>query len=328
MHANAALDPMTIEQACSNDSFERPSFAHVLRDVTAQPSGFTGTLRLDPEHGFFFDHPLDHVPGSLLLAAVLQLVDIAGGERELYVSSLAASFTRFCELDRPVVIDASPLRRESSDAFSSRCHVRQSGECLGAARVELRRCSGAVTGALQPRALPPRVDPRLVHRSRLENVLLGAAPANPLTCEILPVGAAHFLAADRGASPLYLLEAARQFCTLLSHRALDVPLDSQLVLLDIQLCTQLAVKRCEGLSLRAERCCRDGGSGSPKLCFEVTISAAEAVVARVSLEARAFERATFERIRAKQRRSRTAPAAPRQPTRDEVAASRKSARNS
>ncbi|MGW0599004.1 ScbA/BarX family gamma-butyrolactone biosynthesis protein [Streptomyces sp. NPDC002776] len=62
-------------------------------------------LRVDTAHPVFFDHPLDHVPGMLLLEAARQAVQVVSGGKSVPVS-YRATFDRYAELDRPTWIEA------------------------------------------------------------------------------------------------------------------------------------------------------------------------------------------------------------------------------
>lgn len=64
-------------------------------------------LRVDTAHPVFFDHPLDHVPGMLLLEAAGQAARVVGGGRCAPVS-FHATFDRYAELDQPTWIEAEP----------------------------------------------------------------------------------------------------------------------------------------------------------------------------------------------------------------------------
>ncbi|MER6629557.1 ScbA/BarX family gamma-butyrolactone biosynthesis protein [Streptomyces sp. NPDC000987] len=75
-------------------------------DVALAPPGPAGRLRLrvDTAHPVFFDHPLDHVPGMLLLEAAGQAARVCTAGRRSPVS-FHASFRRYAELDRPVRVE-------------------------------------------------------------------------------------------------------------------------------------------------------------------------------------------------------------------------------
>jgi hypothetical protein len=65
--------------------------------------GYHADLVVDTDHPVFFDHPLDHVPGTLLVEAHRQVAAAALTERlgwaEPGLSSVEVSFDAFCELD-------------------------------------------------------------------------------------------------------------------------------------------------------------------------------------------------------------------------------------
>jgi hypothetical protein len=77
-------------------------------DVVLAPSGRPDLwrLRVDTAHPVFFDHPLDHVPGTLLLEAARQAVRArTAGTRS--PASFRIAFHRYAELDEPAWIAAA-----------------------------------------------------------------------------------------------------------------------------------------------------------------------------------------------------------------------------
>ncbi|MCX4765703.1 ScbA/BarX family gamma-butyrolactone biosynthesis protein [Streptomyces sp. NBC_01275] len=65
-------------------------------------------LRVDTAHPVFFDHPLDHVPGMLLLEAARQAAWLRRtGERP--PAAYYAVFLRYAELDEPIWIEAKAV---------------------------------------------------------------------------------------------------------------------------------------------------------------------------------------------------------------------------
>ncbi|MFF3848848.1 ScbA/BarX family gamma-butyrolactone biosynthesis protein [Streptomyces sp. NPDC002328] len=67
-------------------------------------------LRVDTGHPVFFDHPLDHVPGMLLLEAARQAARLRTGPERAPVA-YGARFHRYAELDEPVWIETSGGQR-------------------------------------------------------------------------------------------------------------------------------------------------------------------------------------------------------------------------
>ncbi|MFC5213452.1 ScbA/BarX family gamma-butyrolactone biosynthesis protein [Streptomyces coerulescens] len=77
-------------------------------DVVLAPSGHPDRwrLRVDTGHAVFFDHPLDHVPGMLLLEATRQAVRARTADGPRTPVSFHALFHRYTELDLPAWIEA------------------------------------------------------------------------------------------------------------------------------------------------------------------------------------------------------------------------------
>ncbi len=69
-------------------------------------------LRVDTAHPVFFDHPLDHVPGMLLLEAARQAVRAGTRTRHRHRTpvSFRTVFHQYAELDRPVWIETPATR--------------------------------------------------------------------------------------------------------------------------------------------------------------------------------------------------------------------------
>lgn len=64
-------------------------------------------LRVDTAHPVFFDHPLDHVPGMLLLEAARQAVRAGTLSRHRTPVSFRTVFHQYAELDRPTWIEVT-----------------------------------------------------------------------------------------------------------------------------------------------------------------------------------------------------------------------------
>jgi hypothetical protein len=78
-------------------------------DVLLSPGDRPGRwlLRVDTAHPVFFDHPLDHIPGMLLLEAARQAVRAHGGAERRAPVSFHATFHQYAEFDRPVWMEVS-----------------------------------------------------------------------------------------------------------------------------------------------------------------------------------------------------------------------------
>ncbi|MDQ4501342.1 AfsA-related hotdog domain-containing protein [Sinomonas sp. ASV322] len=79
-----------------------PSSSAVLAPGNGEPNSWS--LVVDTAHPSHFDHPLDHVPGSLLLDAARSAMRTALGQPEAEPASIDASFAHFVELAEPTEV--------------------------------------------------------------------------------------------------------------------------------------------------------------------------------------------------------------------------------
>ncbi|MER5858141.1 MULTISPECIES: ScbA/BarX family gamma-butyrolactone biosynthesis protein [unclassified Streptomyces] len=115
-----------------------------LQDIVLSPTEDSARwqLRVDTSHPVLFDHPVDHVPGMLLLEAVRQAghaMDPAQAGAALPVS-LDVSFNRYVEFDEPCWIEAEQIPTTSSSSGARRTlrvNARQKGSFAFNATAEL-----------------------------------------------------------------------------------------------------------------------------------------------------------------------------------------------
>lgn len=170
-----------------------------------------GFIRVDCQDPVFFDHPLDHVPGMLLVVAGLELAEHATMLRPANVS-FRLTFTKFCELDAPVEVNAT--RKTGGNPLE----FIQSGRSI--ARGLLGRRETALPAELAP--VPAfgngSIASELVHRADPGNVSI-----SPLTVEAGRVWVrVHEQAVIGGIPPrasavASVIEAARQFTIAILH---------------------------------------------------------------------------------------------------------------
>ncbi|MFJ8754750.1 ScbA/BarX family gamma-butyrolactone biosynthesis protein [Streptomyces sp. NPDC102441] len=95
-------------------------------------------LRVDTTHPIFFDHPVDHVPGMVLLEAARQAAHASTGMPDALVVALDSTFTRYVELDAPCLIEASPSRPDASGGVRVTVEGTQQGQAVYSAELVLR----------------------------------------------------------------------------------------------------------------------------------------------------------------------------------------------
>lgn len=93
-------------------------------------------LRVDTSHPIFFDHPLDHVPGMLLIEAARQAVRAATGCPDADFARFEAEFVKIVELADPAELAVSVPGAGSRDPLEVR--VLNGGEVLMLLRAAVR----------------------------------------------------------------------------------------------------------------------------------------------------------------------------------------------
>ncbi|WP_280382822.1 ScbA/BarX family gamma-butyrolactone biosynthesis protein [Nocardia wallacei] len=96
----------------------------VIGPVRRRGAAAAAALVADTAHPFLFDHPLDHVPGSLLIEAARQTASAVLMPRPPRLRRVASTFDRFVELDRAAECIAEIV---ASAPPTIRCVIRQSG---------------------------------------------------------------------------------------------------------------------------------------------------------------------------------------------------------
>lgn len=107
-------------------------------DVVLSPLAEQGRwqLRVDTRHPVLFDHPLDHVPGMLLMEAARQASAVFLGRPCLPVG-LTNEFARYAELDAPCVIEVCALPRDDRGRERLLVTGRQEGDVVFTSAVTL-----------------------------------------------------------------------------------------------------------------------------------------------------------------------------------------------
>jgi hypothetical protein len=203
--------------------------ADIITPVVQESGRREARLVIDQEHPFFFDHPLDHVSGTLLVTGLLDLL-----RAELVAVPrirLSVKFVRICELDRPVALVAE---QGAGAGWSLRGMQDGHVVCVGAADLLDGEPVALAESDVDP--VPP-MPKSLVHRANDANVVLGAPSVDPVWLDVPLVGppAGHFLLrhGEHSYDPDELIEAGRQLATAAGHQCHGRLADDQLVWLGV-----------------------------------------------------------------------------------------------
>ncbi|MCF3124270.1 hypothetical protein IPZ68_31845 [Streptomyces arenae] len=200
----------------------------------SQDSGRTSArLLVDKEDSFFFDHALDHVPGILVVAGLLDVIrPECEGLRPDGRIKLGLDFHKFCELDDDIRVAAAPSEAGAEDGSAWDLAAE-----LGASAASAVSGSAVLHRKSSERFVPaaPAQDgeslsaAELAHRDRIENSLLGAVwwGGDRLVARVQRPPEGHPL---RTRPLAELIEAARQFATLIGHVGYDRPIGDKFIL--------------------------------------------------------------------------------------------------
>ncbi|MFE4513130.1 ScbA/BarX family gamma-butyrolactone biosynthesis protein [Kitasatospora sp. NPDC056783] len=102
---------------------------HDPADVVLSPTGEPGRwlLRTDADNRTYFDHPVDHVPGLVLIEAAQQASRALTRAAPLEPYSVSTAFSRYVEFDEPCWIEAAPVSADSRLSSAVRVTGRQGG---------------------------------------------------------------------------------------------------------------------------------------------------------------------------------------------------------
>jgi hypothetical protein len=97
-------------------------------------------LRILTEHPVLFDHPLDHVPGMLVLEGTRQASRVALGWPDAHLTTCNIAFSRFIELGEPSSVRAT-VRQRSAASASVLMVLTQAGHAAAQGTVTITKIS-------------------------------------------------------------------------------------------------------------------------------------------------------------------------------------------
>jgi hypothetical protein len=124
--SRALAQPLSLTQPVEAATVGRIVPGDVVLSPTDRPLRWQ--LRADTRHPVLFDHPVDHIPGMVLIEAARQATTSARTADAFRPTRMQAAFHRYAELDRPCWIEAEhlPQPRPGVDLFQ--VVGRQDGE--------------------------------------------------------------------------------------------------------------------------------------------------------------------------------------------------------
>ncbi|GLW35654.1 AfsA-related hotdog domain-containing protein [Actinoplanes regularis] len=206
-------------------------------------------LRVDQSDPFYFDHPLDHVPGMLLVCGMAELARTCADDDYDGRVRAAMTFRNVCELDpAPTLLLSGGTERGDVQIIQDSVTVADGWfEFSPAADVPGRDCRIEASRSVPASAA-------LVHRARDENIMIGEPwhSGGYVNALVLPPPREHRLAGHRPGmhAAEHLLEAGRQFSTWLPHRIARWPLDACMLWIGVTADLPVRLPRSLAVALR------------------------------------------------------------------------------
>ena len=188
----------------------------VLRHCRRDEVGVS-RLVVDKTHPFFFDHPLDHVPGLLLLEGAVQAAQGLATE-SCFVSSIFADFKQYTFFDKDVLLHTTITQDVDTIVYTTR--FEQEGATKATVRVGLSSCDQIGDDSLSSPPLDTGLEvgftpctSRALNKQSPENVLITTPVLTDekVTSRLVPMSKkCMFSDSAQAVHPLYLLEAFMQ----------------------------------------------------------------------------------------------------------------------
>lgn len=231
------------------ESWQRQARNTVIHHVVQRsPQSLYAQLVVDESHPYFFDHPLDHIPGILLIEAALQLAEHASpGLRsdQQFIDRLTIKFHRYVGKDRPVTLELL----KQADGHGAVVRIMQNEQLMCLCTLTIAQGKAGPALAL-PTGVAPCSRQAWLHKARPDNILVGDIdPHSRVSTTDLP--ATHFFQDGHRHchSMVYFLEIARQTYMQIAHGPMAVALDTPMNLLALDFSLQRPLTRGQALSL-------------------------------------------------------------------------------
>lgn len=211
----------------------------VITDPVIEGKEFRAQLIVDESHPYFFDHPLDHVPGILIFEASVQLAERFLAENpELrqgrFVAHASISFQRYTESQ----ISTALTLTVNGDQML--IQAAQAGAITSLITLTLKMPKWQnFTANERPRHLEyPELS--VLHKHKPENMLVARiekVDADRYQAYAMPLSEGHFFhdGDEQYHSLVYLLEIARQSMMQMAHLIIGIPLGTPMNLVKLTL---------------------------------------------------------------------------------------------
>jgi len=230
----------------------------VITSVSHTNDGtFSADLVLDRNHPYFFDHPLDHVPGILMTEGALQVFEIASSFHlhhrlisRLFILNFDVTYKKWCELDSPVILKL--IWHKDLQNPSATVLLTQNEKLVAVVEIKVGFSSMSfvkkkeITGISASR--PENAREEYLHKKRSENVMVSDIDLdnddyrihNLVKINIFSAPVNHIIndGDTHCREILYIMETSRQAMNIVAHKAARFPVDFAMMQLGVKISMQ------------------------------------------------------------------------------------------
>ncbi len=135
-------EPPVVDKKIVHKHQQSNVFVSRAERIGEDPDEIIGQLALPADHPFFFEHPLDHFPGLMLIEAGRQFGTTVAHqiygvpfETAFILNGLRIDFTSFAELGKPVFVNSTVSEKEFKRGMLTSMlyagNFVQNGEAIG-----------------------------------------------------------------------------------------------------------------------------------------------------------------------------------------------------
>lgn len=227
MNKQIALEYLNLVMFLKRDHTHEERVGSYLLKCQKTKNSAQALLVVDESQHYFFDHPLDHIPGILPIHGCEELLRWYLDAPYL-IQTMTIRFTKFLEKNKPV-----ELRLSQRESGAIEFEIMQEGARAGILKVDVKPLPAFSS-------ITPKVDltferepKELTHKHREENILVSKLDLEAQTVWALPLSTERgpMFHALTSPSTLYFAEVTRQFVMLLAHLIKRIPLSSKMNLI-------------------------------------------------------------------------------------------------
>ncbi|HBU6430625.1 TPA: hypothetical protein MC498_004262 [Klebsiella oxytoca] len=242
-----AIMKKLLEQSESQSFHEK-----IIFDLKRCDDGWQSVLRVNEQHPYFFDHPLDHVPGILLIAGALQMITDAGLiKNNQYIDKMNVRFISYVDKYHPINLS---LNKSQTDEWTIAVKQQNNNVCIIKITLALNTLT-ILTNTFSD--IVPCSKMKVLHKHRHENVLVGDLfdDHDCYTVFTTQIPDGHFFSQGKvkNLSMVYFLEIARQCYMQIAHEIMQVPLGIPMNLLTLNFSLRGAIPRHHTLRVSTDK---------------------------------------------------------------------------